>query len=102
MTRLREAIRLMEEFSQRTGRYLWTDSFAVCNFLGLARATGEERYTALALRLVEQVHRTLGKHRGDDSRSGWLDDASESHPTRGGLRIGKKLPERRPGQPFDD
>src|SRR5262249_35733185 len=26
----------------------------------------------------------------------------ESHPTRGGLRIGKKLPERRADEPFDD
>jgi hypothetical protein len=25
----------------------------------------------------------------------------ETHPTRGGLRIGKQLPERRPGEPYD-
>ena len=55
-------------FAERTGlisdlppkRYLWTDAFAVCNFLGLAQATGEERYTALALRLIDQVHQVLG------------------------------------------
>ena len=43
----------MMRFAERTGlvsgrspmRYLWTDAFAVCNFLGLARATGEARYT---------------------------------------------------------
>ena len=47
-------------FAERTGltaarppqRYLWTDAFAVCNFLGLAHATGEPRYTELALQLV--------------------------------------------------
>jgi hypothetical protein len=98
---------LMRGFADRTGltssrapdRYLWTDAFAVCNFLGL----GE---TELALRLVHEVHRTLGRHRGDDARHGWisgLDDAEgEAHPTIGGLRIGKKLPERTPDGPFDE
>ncbi|MGB5546454.1 MAG: hypothetical protein WBM74_07765, partial [Polyangiales bacterium] len=51
---LEEARELMMRFAERTGlisdlppkRYLWTDAFAVCNFLGLAQATGEERYTA--------------------------------------------------------
>jgi hypothetical protein len=111
--RLQEAITLMSDFAERTGlvsgrprqRYLWTDAFAVCNFLGLARATGEARYTALALRLIEQVHHTLGRHRDDDARSGWLsgldEHEGESHPTRGGLRIGKTLPERGPNEPFD-
>ncbi len=114
MSRTSEAIRLMMGFADRTGltgdgpqrRYLWTDAFAVCNFLALARATGEQRYEELALRLVDRVHHTLGKHRADDSRAGWLsgldERAGEAHPTRGGLRIGKKLPERRPGEPFDD
>jgi hypothetical protein len=104
----------MDGFAERTGltsarpqqRYLWTDAFAVCNFLGLARATGEERYRELALRLVDRVHHTLGRHRPDDRRQGWisgLDDAgAREHPTRGGLRIGKKLPERGPHDPFDD
>src|SRR5262249_18479870 len=54
-----QAAALMLRFAERTGltsaraerRYLWTDAFAVCNFLGLARATGEARYTELALRL---------------------------------------------------
>jgi hypothetical protein len=103
----------MSDFAERTGlasgrprqRYLWTDAFAVCNFLGLARATGEARYTALALRMIEQVHHTLGHHRDDDTRSGWLSGLDEvegeSHPTRGGLRIGKTLPERGPDEPFD-
>lgn len=113
-SRRREAIELMTGFAERTGlsserpqqRYLWTDAFAVCNFLGLARATGEKRYTELALRLVDRVHHTLGRHRGDDSRTGWISGLSEregeDHPTRGGLRIGKGLPERRLDQAFDE
>jgi hypothetical protein len=104
----------MMRFAERTGlaserpprRYLWTDAFAVCNFLGLARLTGEGRYTELALRLVECVHRVLGQHRPDDIRTGWISglDArqGEAHPTRGGLRIGKLLPERSPGEPMDE
>lgn len=112
--RMEEAVRLMTSFAQRTGldsdrpsqRYLWTDAFAVCNFLELARATGERRYRELALRLVDQVHHTLGRHRADDSRRGWIsgldEEAGASHPTRGGLRIGKRLPERRVGEPFDE
>jgi hypothetical protein len=109
-----EAIALMVGFAERTGltadhppqRYLWTDAYAVCNFLGLAHATGEERYAELALRLVDQVHHTLARHRDDDPRKGWLsgmgEREGEAHPTRGGLRIGKGLPERGPNEPFDE
>jgi len=112
--RIQEAIALMNGFAKHTGltagqsprRYLWTDAFAVCNYLGLARATGEEGYTELALQLVDQVHHTLGRHRDDDRRRGWisgLDEADgEQHPTRGGLRIGKTLPERGPDAPLDE
>ena len=113
-SRIREAIELMTGYAERTGlnserpqqRYLWTDAFAVCNFLGLAHASGEKQHTDLALRLVDRVHHTLGRHRGDDSRTGWISGLSEregeEHPARGGLRIGKQLPERRPGQAFDE
>ena len=109
-----DALGLMTRFAERTGltaarpsrRYLWTDAFAVCNFLELARRTGEGQYTELALRLVEGVHRVLGRHRHDDARTGWISglDAreGEAHPTRGGLRIGKRLPERAPGEPMDE
>jgi hypothetical protein len=109
-----EASELMLRFAERTGltsdrpkqRYLWTDAFAVCNFLGLARLTDEERYEGLALRLVDQVHHVLGRYRGDDSRTGWISGLSERegeiHPTRGGLRIGKALPERGVSEPFDE
>jgi hypothetical protein len=58
-SRVREAIELMTGFAERTGlssarpqqRYLWTDAFAVCNFLGLSHTTGEKRYMEMALRL---------------------------------------------------
>ena len=87
-------------------RYLWTDAFAVCNFLSLAQITGEERYMDVAIRLVDQVHRVLGRHRADDPRAGWLSglgtEEGAAHPTRAGLRIGKKLPERGPTDPFED
>lgn len=104
----------MLRFAERTGlssgaaprRYLWTDAFAVCNFLGLARATGERRYRDLALQLVDQVHQVLGRYRPGSPRAGWLSGLGEAegaaHPTRGGLRIGKRLPERAPGEPFDE
>jgi hypothetical protein len=112
--RTQEAVALMQGFAQRTGlasgqpqkRYLWTDAFAVCNLLGLARVTGDAHDSELALRLVAQVHHTLGRHRDDDRRSGWLSGLSENegeaHPTRGGLRIGKQLPERGPEDRFDE
>jgi hypothetical protein len=105
---------LMDNFAERTGlssrqppqRYLWTDAFAVCNYLGLARATGKQDYTELALALVDQVHHTLGRHRDDDRRTGWISGLSEregeQHPTQGGLRIGKALQERGPREPFDE
>ena len=112
--RRRTAVALMEQFARRTGlrtdqpprRYLWTDAFAVCNFLGLGRASGDPRYTDLALELVDRVHHVLGQHRADDRRSGWISGLSaeqgEAHPTIGGLRIGKTLPERGPTELVDD
>ncbi len=113
-TRTEAALSLMLDFLDRTGltsalpatRYLWTDAFAVCNLFALARATGESRCRALAIELIDQVHHTLGKHRSDDSRRGWIsgfgEEEGEAHPTRGGLRIGKPLPERRAGEPLDE
>ena len=108
------AIELMDAFAERTGlnsaaeprRYLWTDAFAVINFLELHRRTKDERYRALGVALIEQVHAVLGRHRADDPRIGWLsglpEDNGESRPTAGGLRIGKTLPERRPDDPPDE
>jgi hypothetical protein len=112
--RTQKATELMLGFAERTGlsgeraqqRYLWTDAFAVCNFLGLAAATADGGYTQLALRLVDRVHHTLGRHRSDDGRLGWISglgaQEGEQHPTRGGLRIGKPLPERPALEPFDE
>jgi hypothetical protein len=104
---------MMMEFARETGlsparksprRYLWTDAFAVCNFLGLYHQAGEDAYLNLALQLVDQVHHTLGQHRGDDSRTGWISGLDEqkgkNHPTQGGLRIGKELKERGIHDPF--
>lgn len=110
--RLEAARRLMEDFASSTGimsgeprRYLWTDAFAVLNYLELHRLTLEERFRELALRLIDQVHHVLGRHRGDDGRSGWISglegEEAERHPTARGLRIGKPLPERRPNEPYD-
>lgn len=105
----------MTGFAERTGltslarpprRYLWTDAFAVCNYLELFRQTGEEHYQQDAKRLVSQVHSVLGRHREDDSRCGWISGLGEQeggqHPTQGGLRIGKELTERGPDEPYDD
>ncbi len=70
---------IMRDFAESTGltntsihprRYLWTDAFAVCNFLELYRQTGEQEKLQLALKLVDQVHQTLGKHHKDSKRSG--------------------------------
>jgi len=110
-----EARDIMIEFADQTGistsknaprRYLWTDAFAVCNFLTLYRHTGEGEYRNLALCLIDQVHSILGRHRADDPRTAWISGLSEEegqlHPTAGGLRIGKKLNERAPNDPFDE
>jgi hypothetical protein len=112
--RTEQAIELMTRFAERTGlmserpqqRYLWTDAFAVCTFLSLGHVTGASRYSELALQLVRRVHEVLGRHRPDDRRTGWIsglsEEEGEAHPTRGGLRIGKPLPERTPDEPIDE
>ena len=105
---------IMIDFARLTGllpaglpqRYLWTDAFAVCNFLGLYEETGDGKFKDLALQLVGQVHSTLGRYRKDDNRVGWISglDGEEAnlHPTAGGLRIGKQLRERRSTEPLDE
>ncbi len=109
------AIEIMTEFAELTGlsttgkvprRYLWTDAFAVCNFLEFFRQTNDDKYKDFALLLVDQVHNILGRHRKDDSRTGWIsgldEEEGEMHPTKGGLRIGKKMNERGPSDRFDE
>ena len=69
--RRHEAIALMTRFAERTGlfagagsrRYLWTDAFATCNFLGLSHATGDPAYGEIALRLVDAVHQVVSQRR---------------------------------------
>jgi len=107
--------KIMKEFALRTEligdtvnpkRYLWTDAFAVCNFLRLYQESGDIQYKDLALKLVDQVHHVLGQHRKDDVRSGWISgldkEEGKKHPTIGGLRIGKPLNERKPEDPYDE
>ena len=115
---MQQAIRtqsIMSDFATSTGlsddscisrRYLWTDAFAVCNYLELYRQTGEQTFLQLALRLVDQVHQILGQYRKDSARSGWIsgldEEQARQHPTQGGLRIGKQLNEKQPGEPVDE
>ena len=76
MKKLTNSEKIMVDFVDRTCiagdscqpvRYLWTDAFAVCNFLELFNWTGEEKYKRYALQLVDQVHHVLGRYREDDS-----------------------------------
>ena len=87
-------------------RYLWTDAFAVCNYLNLYHDTSEPEQLQRALDLIDQVHRTLGKHHKENKRKGWIsgldDQQARLHPTQGGLRIGKTLDERQAIEPFDE
>ena len=105
----------MQDYASLTGldppgalprRYLWTDAFSVCNYLEFFQKTHNETYRELALRLVDQVHHILGQHRDDDSHTGWISGLSlqegELHPTSGGLRIGKSLPEREIFEPYNE
>ena len=109
------AAQLMTAFASRTGlspasrtqqRYLWTDAFAVCNFLELYDRTGEENYRCCATDLIGQVHQVLGRYRADDVRQGWIsgldEETGQRHPTKGGLRIGKPLKERQVDEPIDE
>lgn len=111
-----EARALMDSFAERTGlrngeknknkRYLWTDAVAVKTFFGLFHIYKNERYREDAYHLIELVHDTLGKYHPQDKRSGRLSGLPEQegklHPTAGGLRIGKKLPERKEGEAVNE
>ena len=92
------AEKIMIKFAENTGltstkpskRYLWTDAFAICNFIQLYKQTKDKSYKKLAIDLMDQVHKTLGKYRKDDeNREGWL--ASRKHPTKKGLRDRKSV-----------
>jgi hypothetical protein len=111
---MQTAEEIMQGFVVRTGldareipskRYLWTDAFAVLNFLGFYAEKGDSQALASALSLIDETHRVLGRHREDDPRPGWLSGLDEEdalqHPTVAGLRIGKERPERRASEPYD-
>jgi hypothetical protein len=114
--RLDIARKLMHDFAQRTGllndgdniaqRYLWTDAFAVQTFFSLTHALRDDIYKTYALKLIDAVHHVLGRFSPNDLRKGWIsgysEEEGEKHPTAGGLRIGKKLPERKPNERFED
>jgi hypothetical protein len=68
------------------GRYLWTDGFAVVNFVTLYKETSNDKYLILASRLIHTVHNILGRTRDGSAR---LPGATDEWPLRGGLRIGK-------------
>ncbi len=78
----------------------------MCNFLGDYARINDENSLNLAICLVNQVHNTLGRHRDDDMRSGWISGLDEEqgplHPTIGGLRTGKPLKERSRDEIMDD
>jgi hypothetical protein len=91
------AAQLMPAFASRTGlypasenqqRYLWTDAFAVCNFLELLKRTGDDHYRRCATDLIVQVHQVLGRYRPDDVRRGWIsgldEETGQRHPTKRG------------------
>lgn len=113
-SRLQAVAQTMNDFAATTGlcpvqaiprRYLWTDAFAVGNFLGLFSSTKDATWLTHAMELVTQVHDHLGRFRADDpnrDRRGELLSGSVEHPTAAGLRIGKALGERRRDETFDE
>ncbi|TBW28599.1 hypothetical protein [Gramella sp. KN1008] len=115
-TKTKQAAKLMEGFARRTGlingqedpssRYLWTDAFAVNSFFGLYHITADASYRERAFRLIDLVHEYLGKYHPGDKRKGWIsglsNEKAELHPTAGGLRIGKSLPERTGSESFNE
>lgn len=77
--------------SPKSSRYLWTDAFAVINFVTLSKlstsVTEADLWKRRAERLIQSVHDTLGRSR-DGSRR--LKGATDEDPLSGGLRIGKE------------
>ena len=54
--------------AQEQRRYLWTDAFAVCNFLELFQRTSDQQYRRCAEKLIDQVHSRAGAHERARSR----------------------------------
>jgi hypothetical protein len=90
-------------YRENKSRYLWTDAFGVVNFISLANLTGKSHYLDQADALIKNVHDILGRQRGgsrlglgSSSRQPRLSGATDEHPTKGGLRIGKEQAEEHP------
>lgn len=110
-----QAKKLINGFTERTGlisakgdpdrRYLWTDAFAVNCLFALYHNTGKSAFRNKAFQLIDLVHQHLGKYHPGDKRKGWISGLSgekaQFHPTAGGLRIGKRLPERKKNEAYN-
>ncbi|XP_057302447.1 uncharacterized protein LOC130636668 isoform X2 [Hydractinia symbiolongicarpus] len=87
-------------------RYLWTDAFAVCNYIALYTKYSNKIFLHKALELVDSVHFVLGRYSLQESRKGWIsgltEDDGKLNPTQNGLRIGKKLLERSEHDAYDE
>lgn len=115
-TKLETAQYFLECFAKRSGltetngdtyrRYLWTDALALQSYLGLHQLTGEEKYVIYARKLINEVHGKLGRYHPEDEREGFISglDQEEAwkHPTINGLRIGKRIKERKVDETFDE
>lgn len=115
-TELETAQYFLECFAKRSGltetngdtyrRYLWTDALALQSYLGLHRLTGEEKYVIYARKLINEVHEKLGRYHLEDQREGFISGLEQEeawkHPTINGLRIGKRLRERKADEAFDE
>jgi len=59
----------LSDMSREPRRYLWTDAFAVCNYLELYRQTGEQNFLQMALKPGVPVLRTKLLFRLPEQRS---------------------------------
>tara|TARA_R110002050_G_scaffold220554_1_gene356382 strand:- start:1526 stop:1927 length:402 start_codon:yes stop_codon:yes gene_type:complete len=103
---------LRETIHRDDRRYLWTDAYAVETCLAIYRRSGEEEWLRKAINLMFVVHNVLGKHRSDRKagtiecaagvereKGEWLSGDGQ-HPTARGLRIGKRLADRKVGERY--
>jgi hypothetical protein len=69
-------------------------------------AFARERAAHVGIAAQAVAHGKLGRFRADDVRAGWISGLDEqsggSHPTSGGLRIGKPRKERNPREPLNE
>ena len=106
---------IMTEFASNTGlapenihpkRYLWTDAFAVCNFLELYNQTNDEKLFKFGSETYLPSTSCIRKYNPESKKIGWISGLNiydgEKNPTQGGLRIGKEINERGPKEPYDE